>query len=147
MFVSININSKNFNSIRFFINSLAFLIAINKNFLYLKTFTKKKKKRFTIQKSPHVNKKSKESFGYSYFNTKILLHVLDYKILINLLNKIKNSLLLDLKFKIKFLFTQNLNLQKRIFNINSFSLKKKKISSYLKLLDIYGEVRLINASE
>lgn len=73
--------------------------------------------------------------------------MLDYKILINLLNKIKNSLLLDLKFKIKFLFTQNLNLQKRIFNINSFSLKKKKISSYLKLLDIYGEVRLINASE
>ena len=147
MFVSININSKNFNSIRFFINSLAFLIAIKKNFLFLKQFTKKKKKRFTIQKSPHVNKKSKEYFGYSYFNTKILLHVLDYKILINLLNKIKNSLLLDLKFKIKFLFTQNLNLQKRIFNINSFSLKKKKISSYLKLLDIYGEVRLINASE
>ena len=73
--------------------------------------------------------------------------MLDYKILINLLNKIKNSLLLDLKFKIKFLFTQNLNLQKRIFNINSFYLKKKKISSYLKLLDIYGEVRLINASE
>jgi hypothetical protein len=145
MFVSIDIKTKNINSLFFFLKIIFFILKNNNNILFLKqSKAKKKLKKVIVNKSPHVNKKSKESFEYCVYNIKILLFIFDHKKLINILNKIKLNIFLDLKFKLKFLYYKNFNLKKDIVNTDNFMLLKKVNSKYLKLLDVYGEINLTN---
>jgi ribosomal protein S10 len=147
MFVYIDIKTKNINSLFFFLKCFFFLIQKKKNILFLKQSKSKKKiKKFIIPRSPHVNKKSKESFEYCVYNTKIVLYVFDYKKFIKVLNQIKLNIFLDIKLKLKILYCKIFNLKKKIVNINNFVLMKKTNSKYLKLLDIYGEINLMNLS-
>jgi hypothetical protein len=147
MFVYIDIKTKNINSLFFFLKFFFFLIKNNKNILFLKQSKSKKKiKKFIIPRSPHVNKKSRESFEYCVYNTKIILYVFDYKKFIKVLNQIKLNIFLDIKLKLKILYYKIFNFKKKIVNINNFVLMKKTNSKYLKLLDIYGEINLMNLS-
>jgi hypothetical protein len=147
MFVYIDIKTKNINSLFFFLKFFFFLIKNNKNILFLKQSKSKTKiKKFIIPRSPHVNKKSRESFEYCVYNTKIILYVFDYKKFIKVLNQIKLNIFLDIKLKLKILYCKIFNLKKKIVNINNFVLMKKTNSKYLKLLDIYGEINLMNLS-
>jgi ribosomal protein S10 len=146
MFVYIDIKTKNINSLFFFLKFF-FLIKNNKNILFLKQSKSKKKiKKFIIPRSPHVNKKSRESFEYCVYNTKIILYVFDYKKFIKVLNQIKLNIFLDIKLKLKILYYKIFNFKKKIVNINNFVLMKKTNNKYLKLLDIYGEINLMNLS-
>jgi hypothetical protein len=56
------------------------------------------------------------------------------------------NIFLDIKLKLKILYYKIFNFKKKIVNINNFVLMKKTNSKYLKLLDIYGEINLMNLS-
>jgi ribosomal protein S10 len=145
MFILVDIKTKNINSLFFFLKFIFFIIKKNKNVLFLKQSKSKKKiKKFIISKSPHVNKKSKESFEYCIYNIKIILFISDYNRLINTLNQIKLNIFLDIILKLKFFYYNFFNFKKKIVNMNNFILIKKANSKYLKLLDVYGEINLIN---
>jgi hypothetical protein len=134
MFVSLKLKTKNIKLVYFFFKF--FFFKFNKHILVLKQFRKKKLKKFTVLKSPHVNKKSKESFDFCIFVIDILLFVFDLKFFIHVLNKLQNNIFLDLIIKIKLL-----NLIK-IQKLNNFLIKKFINSKYLKILDIFGEIYL-----
>nr|UXG53547.1 ribosomal protein S10 [Plasmopara halstedii] len=54
--------------------------------------TKKKKKIFTLLRSPHVNKKSREHFIYTKYTPKINIKFKDIVMLLNFLILIKKNL-------------------------------------------------------
>ena len=104
------------------------------------------KKIFTILKSPHVNKTAQDQFEFVIFSTKIDLHSFKISKFLLILKKINLKLFPDVKIKINFFFDSNKSLktQKKVFDQNKFLLKTSftnlKVKSYLKLLDLYGEV-------
>jgi hypothetical protein len=121
-----------------YIKKLILLNQTDRYYIILKQFVKKKKKKFTVLKSPHINKKSKESFDFSVFRINILLYVFDINMFIYLLNKIKNNILIDTNIKILLFYCNKLRLKKlNILLLNNFINCK-----YLKLLDIVGEINL-----
>ena len=139
MFVYLSVKTKNISTFYYYFNSIFF--KFNRYVLILKQFKKKKKKIITVLRSPHVNKKSKESFEYCMFSIELLLYVVDLNIFINELCKIRNNIFLDVNVKIKLL---HLKLRK-LKSLNHFLVKKCISSKYLKLLDIVGETNLNNS--
>jgi hypothetical protein len=139
MFVYLSVKTKNISTFYYYFNSIFF--KFNRYVLILKQFKKKKKKIITVLRSPHVNKKSKESFEYCMFSIELLLYVVDLNIFINELCKIRNNIFLDVNVKIKLL---HLKLRK-LKSLNHFLVKKCISSKYLKLLDIVGEINLNNS--
>ena len=137
MFVYLSVKTKNISSFYYYFNYIFF--KFNRYVLILKQ-VKKKKKKITVLRSPHVNKKSKESFEYCMFSIELLLYVVDLNIFINELCKIRNNIFLDVNVKIKLL---HLKLRK-LKSLNHFLVKKCISSKYLKLLDIVGEINLNN---
>jgi hypothetical protein len=138
MFVYLSVKTKNISSFYYYFNYIFF--KFNRYVLILKQLKKKKKKKITVLRSPHVNKKSKESFEYCMFSIELLLYVVDLNIFINELCKIRNNIFLDVNVKIKLL---HLKLRK-LKSLNHFLVKKCISSKYLKLLDIVGEINLNN---
>jgi hypothetical protein len=138
MFVYLSVKTKNISSFYYYFNYIFF--KFNRYVLILKQLKKKKKKKITVLRSPHVNKKSKESFEYCMFSIELLLYVVDLNIFINELCKIRNNIYLDVNVKIKLL---HLKLRK-LKSLNHFLVKKCISSKYLKLLDIVGEINLNN---
>lgn len=138
MFVYLSVKTKNISSFYYYFNYIFF--KFNRYVLILKQLKKKKKKKITVLRSPHVNKKSKESFEYCLFSIELLLYVVDLNIFINELCKIRNNIFLDVNVKIKLL---HLKLRK-LKSLNHFLVKKCISSKYLKLLDIVGEINLNN---
>jgi len=141
MFVYLSLKT-NINYILYYYLKI-FFFKFNKYVLILKQFKKKRKKKITVLKSPHVNKKSKESFEYCMFSVEFLLHVFDLKIFINELFKVRNNIFLDVNVKIKLLYLH----LKKLKSLNYFLVKKNISSKYLKLLDIIGEINLNNKSK
>lgn len=136
MFVYLSIKTKNISSLYYYLNFLFF--KFNKYVFILKQLKKKRKKKITVLKSPHVNKKSKESFEYCMFSVELLLHVFDLNIFINEFCKVRNNVFLDLNVKIKLLHFK----LRKLKSLNHFLVKKNINSKYLKLLDIVGEINL-----
>jgi len=120
---SLIISSKNLNSLN------AFLVFFEKfnylNFSYFQTiFAKKKKKKvFTLLKSPHVNKKAQEQFGINFYHKQITLIVdKKFKFLI-FLKKLKIYTFPDVNIKFKTFITSKNNLPLSLFNPNNFKRK------------------------
>jgi len=92
MFINIVIKTKNKKSLILFSSFYYNLLKLNynQNFLILKqTKQKIKIKKFIIPKSPHVHKKSKETFDYSIYSLKILIYTSEYMQLLKMLKKNK----------------------------------------------------------
>ena len=136
MFVFLSIKTKNINKIYFYLKN--FFFKFDRYFLILKQYVKKKKKKFTVLKSPHINKKSKESFDFRIFHITILLYVFDINFFVYLLNKIKNNNFMDINIKIFLVYFKTIFFKK----LNIFLLKNDINCKYLKLLDIIGEINL-----
>lgn len=136
MFVFLSIKTKNINKIYFYLKN--FFFKFDRYFLILKQSVKKKKKKFTVLKSPHINKKSKESFDFRIFHITILLYVFDINFFVYLLNKIKNNNFMDINIKILLVYFKTIFFKK----LNIFLLKNDINCKYLKLLDIIGEINL-----
>ena len=136
MFVFLSIKTKNINKVYFYLKN--FFFKFDRYFLILKKYVKKKKKKFTVLKSPHINKKSKESFDFRVFHITILLYVFDITFFVYLLNKIKNNIFMDINIKIFLVYFKTIFFKK----LNIFLLKNDINCKYLKLLDIIGEINL-----
>lgn len=156
------IKSKNKNSINNFITFF------NKNkFDIIQKYSHKKtkKKRLTILKSPHVNKKAQEQFESRMFKKQLTIQITkSYKYLI-FLKKLNYNLFPDISIKIQYrknlkllplqifypnnfkfnkyvilknLNVKNLNQQKQNKKLHT-NLITKKTNFLLKIFDIYGQ--------
>jgi ribosomal protein S10 len=130
---------------------------------------KRKRKRVTVLKSPHVNKKAQEQFQSVTYNTIIKCLSWEIKKNVLLLKKIKNCLFPDIRIKIeKFLssnetqffkstryspkktfyydtelFSFKRQKEKKLFTSNRHVKNEKLLKKtllYLKLLDNYGHL-------
>lgn len=134
--------------------------------LTTKLFNKKKKKFFvTILKSPHVNKKAQEQFGYDIFSKQLLISSPNNYQLVFFFKKIEKNLFSDIILKIKLQLNKNLStkLKKKLFNPDNFKidflknvyllntaknpklikqnlLLLKKTKQLFQIFDIYGEI-------
>ena len=125
---------------------------LNFNFA-IKNFQQVRKKRiFTVLKSPHVNKVAQEQFQYCLTSQKMKFCTFQFLKLVLLTKRFKTQIFPDINIKICFL-VQNHNLKKfktQILSPKWYKLKtfnpqmryngkiKNPIFLYLKLLDFYG---------
>nr|YP_009485507.1 ribosomal protein S10 [Melosira undulata]AVR57571.1 ribosomal protein S10 [Melosira undulata] len=129
MLFLIKIFSKNIKSIFRFLKLLKiciFLKFINLHVLQTQ-YKLKKLKKFTILKSPHVNKKSKEKFYFIKFEYFLILNVVFGKKCLYILKLLQIKLSADLQITIKITFLKNKKVIKNYKN------------QHLKLLDLLGE--------
>ena len=153
MNIIIEITSSNIKSIRLFHK---ILLKLNKlktiKFSIINTLNKKiKKKKFTVLKSPHVNKSAREQFETSFYTKMIKIYSYNPLLLLFIIKRIKNELNSDvgLKIYLKNNFSNfykhlksNLNINNK-FKKNNF-LNESFTKNYLKNLDIFGECILKN---
>lgn len=113
---------------------------------------KSKITRFSVLKSPHINKKAQEQFQYIYFCISLSFFTYKIKKKLFFLKKIKNQLFPELKLLIKGIYSSKKNMvkflspsniitynQKKFGKLTSKNLLKKSIF-YLKILDYYGSI-------
>lgn len=134
MLIYLYIKTKNFQSLKQFSKTF-FKIFFKNKITKLKYYPLLvKRTRFSLLKSPHVNKTSQEQFEFRKSNRKIKIHTKYCLKSIFILNLLYNKLFSS-DIKIKILFYQN-NKNKKSFNLlkNKFIFYKK-----LNLLDIIGD--------
>ena len=165
MHVSLFLKSKNLSSIKFFMRFFRYVLC-RLNIVYtLRTYVRPTlKKRFTVLKSPHVNKCAQEHFEFSLYSYQITVFSHNYPLLLTLIKYSKGSTLFsDIRFKIKinvnilrhqnqliqelnpnnFFLLNYLNSREIIQNNSSYL---SNISYYLMLFDIYGSLKLSQIS-
>lgn len=157
MNIKLEITSSNKNSIEKFNKILFNKLNEIKNirFSVLKVINiKKKKKKFTVLKSPHVNKSAKEQFEIIFYTKIIKLYSYQYLLLLFIIKRLKINLNSEVQLKInlnynssiiKKYFKKNLNSNNVFLNLikykNSFD-TSVSIKNYLKFFDIFGEILL-----
>ncbi len=154
-FYHLTLLSKNKNSLG---NSFLFLNKSIFSFIIVKKYFNKQRKckKLTILKSPHVNKTAQEQFEIRFFSRQFnicLIRSLKYLIIYK---RIKNILFPDIFIKTQFSFNKRIEnrLKFKIFNPNNFKITKipyrnrsirsknlKKIKHFIKIFDIYGELK------
>ena len=152
MFINIYLSSKNYTSlntfVRFFfkitktkqIKASAFLVQHSKPRLI---------KKFSVLKSPHVNKKAQDQFEFHVYKKQLSFYSFQGLKFLMVLKQIQRKLFADVKIKIGFVFNDS-KLQKKVqkkFNPNKIVLTKNKANElsskfHLQLLDMYGEFHL-----
>ena len=138
MFLIISLKSKNLKSLIFFFNVLK---KFNINDNIKKLYTKKKIKRFTILKSPHVNKTAQQHFEYRLYLKKIYVKNFQIFKLLIILKKIKINLCCDVLISVKFNINDNSNkFYKK--NLHFISDKERRIKLNLINYNFYGKTKL-----
>jgi ribosomal protein S10 len=158
----ITLKSKNKESlnkfIKFFKNNLR-IKQINK--IYQKP---KKKKLFTILKSPHINKSAQEQFKINFYSLNFIFYVEKNNQIIKLIKKIQLNSFTDVFIKVKAFYSKNLIKKKYInfFNPNNFINKSlgfflyknknlnnenyilnyQKLKKLIVIYDTFGEISL-----
>lgn len=149
MFFCIKVFSKDNSVLKKFFQLLQ---KLNIFFIILKSFSKKKKRKFiSILKSPHVNKTAQEQFEFRYYNKEFLIDLYKPLTFFLFIKKIKDLSFSNLKLEIKGLFS----LKKRSFlkriNPDNVILKpidfktiksRLPLKKYIQLFDFYGEFHL-----
>ena len=149
MFFNLHISTKNYNSIKRFLNFFSDQIFIKRlNLIIFKqTFVNKTQKSFfTVLKSPHVNKSAQEHFVYCLYSKQFKLQSYQSFSVLILIKILNYYLFPDVNFKIE-LFNQQFKFKNNITNkINSdnFCLLKTKSSLqiYINVLNNYGKLNL-----
>ena len=147
MFIILSITSKNLNSLT---NFLKFVYKLNENKPLKKIISitqvqkKKKKNRFSVLQSPHVNKKSQEQFKYCLYNKQLKMNVNQFTKFLVAWKKIDELLFLDIKVKTK-VWISHKKFNSFVLNAVNFKTIAKNFSNMtkstrLKLLDINGEI-------
>lgn len=119
---SINIVSTNQKSLRKFFHLFVKISQITKFGLINKINLRKSKKKITILKSPHVNKKAQEQFELGYDNYQFNIYSPQELKLILMLKKLQKKLFTDIKIKIRVLSSKK-----------SFERKKQEIINPLNI--------------
>jgi small subunit ribosomal protein S10 len=155
MIITLKMSSSNYNSLENFSKLLIDKLHTIENikFSVIGTINKKKyKNKFTVLKSPHVNKKAREQFEIRNY-TKIL-NIYSYQslLLLFVLKRIKTNTFSEVKLKLDLNYNLG-QLHKHLksnFNLNSVFLNKLNFEgnhyelndltkNYLKRLDVFGE--------
>ena len=147
----IKLYSKNKESLKQFKKLIENINQKWKNITFSVKDTKKKRKRITILKSPHVNKKAQTQYQSIIYSTTIKCLTLDIKKNYILLKKIKNHLFPDVKIKIEqIVFDKKAKLlknhtfsPKKVYYYKKTKTKKiilEKTLHFLKVLDNYGNL-------
>lgn len=155
MFINIYIYSKNYHSIKKVLNLFSnknLLKKLNLTSLNLSFYTqKKKKKNFTVLKSPHVNKSAQEHFNYTIYSKRIKIYSNQPFLFLILLKKLKNYAFSDVYFKIDL---KNYNIKakqkfKNQVNPDNFLLSSFNVNLniYLKILVNYGKITLVQKTK
>lgn len=154
MFVNIYVYSKNYVSLKTFLNFF-FKVCSNKRMKTYFVLTQHSKpkviQKFTVLKSPHVNKKAQEQFEFCLYKNQLSIYSYQTLKLLTILKKIQAKLFADVKVKVQFVFNHKKfeKEKKEKFNPNKVFSKRKlgntsKTNVYLKLLDIHGETHFKN---
>jgi ribosomal protein S10 len=146
MFIIIDVYSKNYNTLRNFLEFF-FTEKINQKLmgsvLTIKSQRPTRKKIFSILKSPHVNKTAQEQFEYRIYKKRLKCFVPKIKLFLIALKKIRFFLFSDLGFKIKLISNNRFEKKKfkNTFNVDNFCLVYEELNllQYIKLFEISGE--------
>lgn len=165
---SLTFLSKNKNSLNNFFLFFKKTPVLHFNVLK-KYFNKKKKiKKLAILKSPHVNKTAQEQFEIRTFSRQLNIYSPKSLKYLIYFKKIKNNSLSDIFVKINFFLSKQNenNLKLNIINPNNFRIQTnfcrnqkinrksstrkrkqnnlhfKKIKSFIKIFDVYGELKI-----
>lgn len=147
MLITLKISSTNRNSIKRLSNFIFLKLKyLSKTRIYMSNILNKKPKikKFSVLKSPHVNKTAQEQFEIRNYEKTLEIYCHQNIFVLFLIKRLSNNLFRDIKIKTK-ISTNNtkiLKLFKTNFNSNLYCFGKKNIvlDSYLKSLDCYGEV-------
>lgn len=149
MFFNLYISTKNYNSIKRFLNFFSNKIFIKKlNLIVFKQIfvNKTQKSSFTVLKSPHVNKSAQEHFIYCLYNKQFKVQSYQSFLVLILIKILNYYLFPDVKFKIElssqqFKFKHNI---KNKINSDNFGLLKTESSlqTYINILNSYGKLNL-----
>lgn len=159
MYLIINLTSSNLTSIN---NLNEIILNKIKNINNVKIFKSyivksKNKKKFTVLKSPHVNKDAREQFEIRNYTR--IMEVYSYQplLLLFIIKCIKNKLNSDVKLHINFKYSLNQFYKhlKSNLNINNSFIHKNSVlnhdifffQNYLKSLDTFGELLLKKQNE
>jgi ribosomal protein S10 len=146
MFVIIDIYSKNSKSLNYFLEFFCnekLIQKLNLSILKITSQRQKKKKVFTVLKSPHVNKIAQEQFEYRIYKKRLKCFIPQISLFLIFFKKIRFNLFADLGFKIKLISNLKVEKQKikNKFNVDNYCLFYKELNlvKYLKILEISGE--------
>ena len=147
MLITLKISSTNKNSIERLSNFIFFKLKnLSKTQIYMSNILNKKPKikKFSVLKSPHVNKTAQEQFEIRNYEKTMEIYCHQNIFVLFLIKRLSNNLFRDIEIKTKISSsnTKMLKLFKTNFNCNLHCFGKKNIDldSYLKSLDCYGEV-------
>ena len=150
--IFINFSSKNYYSLkRFTTFFMKFCKKLHLNAIILQKNAPKPKrvKKFTILKSPHVNKTAQEQFEFRLYSRQlIILSPQIFKVLV-FFKRFQAALFSDIRFQIKLSFNSSRDFTIDLDNFHtkpSLDLKSSKLTClnrYICLFDVYGE-SLIN---
>lgn len=149
MFVSIQIKSKNKNSLKHYLKLLVKLFSIKKLKLQsiLRCFNQKSQRQiFTVLKSPHVNKTSQEQLEYNLKSKQLDLDSLQVFKFLTVLKKIEKVNGFDVSVVIKFMIQDQSSkffFLQRVIPENyklKFYNDLKSTRKYLKLLELHGNL-------
>lgn len=149
--------SKNKNTLDHFLNF--FKNSKNQNFRITKKLfqNKRKKKKISILKSPHVNKTAQKHFQYVYFRISLSFRTHELQKSVSFIKKIKNKLFPGLKIILKGTHKKKepISLKKITFSCQSLKRENQKkfqtvsrdenlftkTVASMKILDYYGKIR------
>lgn len=149
MFIIIDIYSKNYNSLISFFETFLNKNVCNKlKLIILKSSLQKRKKKtkFTVLKSPHVNKTAQEQFEYRIYKKQLKCFAFQSVLFLMFLKQVKFYLFSDIKIKVNIVNNYN-NSRKKLqnkFNVDNYhlNLSKSNFITYLTVFGMYGEVAL-----
>ena len=148
-------SSSNYNSLENFSKLLIDKLHTIENIKFSVIGTTNKKKninKFTVLKSPHVNKKAREQFEIRNYTKILKIYSYQSLLLLFVLKRIKTNTFSEVKLKIDLNYSLG-QLHKHLksnFNLNSVFLNKLNFEgnhyelndstkNYLKRLDVFGE--------
>lgn len=156
MFVNIQIDSKNQNSLKGYLK-LLFKICIFQKLeikTILKSFNQKSQHRiFTILQSPHVNKISQEQLEYNLKSNQLNAGSLQSLKLLFIIKKIQSVRCFDISVKIRYVINRTSNKNSLFKNLLPYNYKIKNYhekiltAKYCKLIELYGFLILLPLSK
>ena len=140
MLLTINIKSKNNKSIFKCFLILSFLFNNSNVIIKIVNYQKNKLIKFTLLKSPHINKTAQSWFNYNIYSTKVKLIIIDIEKLIFNFKYILKILFHDIYISINYLYINN-----RIFTFDYIliNIKSNNIRSnlyYFNNINIYMHI-------
>lgn len=150
MIITIKVSSTNSNSLisfsKFLTNKLNKIKNIKVIFFNI-VKTKKIKNKYTVLKSPHVNKNAQEQFEIIHYSRIIQIYSYKNMFLLCIIKRLIYNLVSNIKLKINLTSNSN-NIYKNLkadFNSNNiyltrFNFNKKQYKNYLKRFDLFGEI-------